>query len=437
MSKQKGHSLSVFFKMGLIKNIKRMNRMRVKKIFALVLLTIILMQSIVPCSAIVQDKVVTISLDTAYERSIQATNQFEKIEKSLFKLTKPYGAIEETHKIEKYDMKTEFNRLYDKMKSGQFLQSYEQGELVMYYAVFKDSDVFENKSLKPVIYPEEFPNCDVWLQMMQLKINAENLRKGLIDGVRQIYDNIIYIKDSIALSEEYLKVMERELNGVEQNYKNGTISKLEYEKYLMNFEIKKIELNKQKRTKENLELNLKKNLGLELNAIIEVKPYSISHKELYIPSYDISLNNALLNRREIALPKMNKLVAQTRIPLIDRYLTYLPQNEDLQLSMKETVLSIDEFDTEIKIQEDNVRKDIDNIYAKVSYNKKSVDIEARKYNESKKSYDKAKIQFQTGKISSTTLDYSRLSSEASKLSYEKAIRELAYQINVLNAACGI
>ncbi|AEY68100.1 TolC family protein [Clostridium sp. BNL1100] len=411
--------------------------MVVKKIWGLVLLTFILMQSIVPCSAITQEKVTTISLETAYENAILATNQFEKIEKSLYKLTKLYGAKEETRKIDKYDMKTEFNRLYDKMMSGQFLQSYEQGELVMYYAVFKDSEIFENKSLKPVINPDEFPNCDVWLQMMQLKINGENLRKGLIDGVRQLYDNLLYINDSIALSEEYLKVMERELCGVEQKFKTGTVSELDFERSRMNFQIKKMELNKQKRTKENLELNLKKNLGLKLNTVIEIKPYKISQKELYIPSYDISLKNALLNRKEIALPKMNKLAAQTRIPVINHYLTYVPQNEDLQLSLKETVLSIGEFDNEIKTQEGYVRKDIDSTYAKILHNKKGVDIETRKYNESKKNYDKAKIQYQAGQISSTSLDYSRLSCETSRINYEKAVRDLTYEINALNTACGV
>ncbi len=231
--------------------------------------------------------------------------------------------------------------------------------------------------------------------------------------------------------------MEGELSGVEQNFKNGTVSGLEFERSRTDFEIKKLELNKQKRTKENLELNLKKNMDLKPDTIIQIKPYGISQRELYIPSYNISLKNALLNRKEIALPKRNKLAAQTRIPVINHYLTYVPQNEDLQLSHKETLLSIDEFDNEIKIQEETVRKDIDNIYAKISYNKKSFDIETRKYNESKKSYGKAKIQYKTGKISSTTLDYSRLSSEASRLSYEKAIRELAYQISVLNTACGV
>lgn len=411
--------------------------MVVKKIFGVVLLTFILMQSIVPCAAITQDKNTAISLDTAYDKAILATNQFDKIEKSLYKLTKPYGALEETHKMHKYDMKTEFNRLYDKMISGQFLQSYEQGELVMYYAVFKDSEIFENKTLKPVIYPDEFPNCDVWLQMMQLKINGETLRKGLIDGVRQLCDNLILINDSIALSEDYLKVMERELYGIEQKFKNGTASEIDFNKSRMDFQIKKLELNKQKRTKENLEFNLKKNLGLKLNTVLEIKPNEISQRELYIPSYDISLKNALLNRKEIAIPKMNKLAAQTRLPIIDKYLTYVPENEELQLTFKETVLSIDEFDNEIKVQEEFVRKDIDNIYAKISYNKKSVDIETRKYNESKKSYDKAKIQYQSGLISSTALDYSRLNCEASRLNYEKATRDLAYKISVLTAACGV
>ena len=340
-------------------------------------------------------------------------------------------------KRDKYDMKEEFNRLYDKMKSGQFLQSYEQGELVMYYAVFKDSEIFKNKGLKPVINPEEFPNCDVWLQMMQLKINGENLRKGLLDGVRQLYDNLVYINDSIALTEQYIKVMELELGTVKQNLKNGTVSELEFERSRINFEMKKLELNKQKRTKENLELDLKKNMGLKQNTIIDIKPYSISHKELYVPSYDISLKNALLNRAEIAFTKMNKLAAQTRIPVINHYLTYVPQNEDLKLSLKETELSIDEFDNEVNIQEENVMKDIDNIYAKISYNKKSVDIETRKYNESKQSYNKAKIQHKAGQISGTALDYSRLSCEASRLSYEKAKRNLAYEISVLNSACGV
>ena len=411
--------------------------MEVKKIWGLVLSTFILMQSIVPCSAITQEKVTTISLETAYENAILATNQFDKIKKSLYKLTKPYGAIEETHKTDKYDMKAEFNRLYDKMMSGQFLQSYEQGELVMYYAVFKDSEIFQNKSLKPVINPDEFPNCDIWLQMMQLKINGENIRKGLIDGVRQLYDNLLYINDSIALSEEYLKVMERELCGVEQNFKNGIVSELDFDRSRMNLQIKKLELNKQKRTKENLELNLKRNLGLKINTVIEIKPYEVSQKELYIPSYDISLKNALLYRKEIALPKMNKLAAQTRIPVINHYLTYVPQNEDLQLSLKETLLSISEFDNEIKTQEAYVRKDVDSIYTKISYNKKSVDIETRKYNESKKNYGKAKIQYQAGQLNITALDYSRLSCEASRINYEKAIRDLTYEISALNNACGV
>ena len=54
-----------------------------KRFWGVLLSAFILTQSILLYSANAQDKVVTISLETAFEKTIESTNQFDKIEKKL------------------------------------------------------------------------------------------------------------------------------------------------------------------------------------------------------------------------------------------------------------------------------------------------------------------------------------------------------------------
>ncbi len=376
-------------------------------------------------------------MEDAYTKALSINNQIKSIDNNIYALIKPYGAIQKSQTISAYDMQKEFEKLYTRLKTGEFLKSYEQGELVMYYAVYKDSDIYKGKNLSPVINPEEFPNCDVWVNMMLLKINKEKVRAGIYDSIREIYNNLENMNDSIRTSEEYVKILENESEDAIKELNNGTISEFNKLKIENDYKINKLELNKLKRTKENLERTLKKTLGISLDAVIEIIPSSITEKDLRVPDLRVTVDKALLNRQEITVPKMNLLTAKIQMLTLDDYLTFIPKNENLKMSKGEVLASIDNLENNIKLQQEFVTQDINNKYIDVINLKRNLEIEDKKLNNLKKNYDAANQRFKSGTISSRNFHLVKLNYETGKANYDKAIRDLASGISKLNSACGV
>lgn len=405
---------------------------------AVLVVIILIISTLIPFSSFAADdiqiKPYVLSIEDAYQKALNTSIDLNKNDKNIYYLTKPFGATEVLHNRSQFNMENEFLRLYDKLKSGKFLQSFEQGELVMYYSVFKDSEVFRDKSLSPAIYPEEFPNCDVWVSMMQMKINGELMRRGILAQVRQLYDNLLYMDDNISISEEALNIAEKSAEIAEINYKNGKISEIEKEQIQGNFKTKRLELDKQKRSRENLERNLKNITGIDISDNIQIEPYKISKKDLTIPSYESCLNKAFLNRNEIAVAKMNLLATQIQLKNIENYIFYMPNIEDFQLTKQELLLRIDELKEQIKSQEHLVQISINDEYTQAAYNRKNLDIAEKNYNASQDKYNQAQLEYNQGKLSLNTLNNVKIAYEADKAIYDKAVRDLAYQIGKLKDA---
>lgn len=412
-----------------------------KKVFLIFLLIISVSSTIIPNKSFAAEgnerQTYKISLSDAYSKALNTSNDLNKTDQSIYYLTKPYGETDILHDRNQYNMEEEFIRLYEKMSSGKFLQSYEQGELVMYYATFKDSEIFKNKSLSPTINPNEFPNCDIWVRMMQMKISNELLRANIVDSVRQLYDSLLSINDNISIMAQTNKDLELGNEEADLNFKNGKISELQKTKITSNYEIQKLQLNKLKRTKENIERNLKKILGLNFDDEIQITPYKVLEKELVIPNYESCIKKALLNRNEISLVKMNLLASQIQLLTLDNYIWYMPENESLKMTKEETLLRIDELQDEIKEQEEFVTKAINTAYAEVEYQNKTLIIEKLKLETAQKDLDKAKLQYKSGQVSNKTLTNVKIAYEKSKASHESTLRELAHNINKLNNSCGV
>lgn len=377
----------------------------------------------------------TISIYDAYNRALNVSYDLEKNDRNIYELLKPFGATKIVHSRDQYNMENEFKRLYQKLKSGNFIQSYEQGELVMYYAAFKDTEIFKDKSLSPTILPYDFPNCETWVKMMQMKINNEKLRNNIIETVRQLYDNLISINDNIRIMVESNAAYELEFKEANQNFLNGKISEIDKIKIVNNYNIQKLELNKQIRTKQNIERNLKKVLGIELNDEIEIIPYKVL--DIVMPSYDSCINRALLNRHEIALAKMNLIATQNQLSILDNYIGYLPKDEGLKMSKQETLSSIDELLDEIKVQEEYVIKNIDTAYAEVDYQQKTLEIEKLNLQSAQKEFEKGNKQYKSGGVSYKQLLNFRIEYEKRKASYDRVLRGLHAKINELNSSCGV
>jgi len=410
-----------------------------KKVLLVFLLIVSI--SIIPINSFAvgaaEKQISKISLRDACSKALDANNDLIMNDKNIYDMLKGYGAPKLTHDRTKYNMENEFTRLYETMKSGKFLQSYEQGELVMYYATFKDSEIFKNKSLSPTINPNEFPNCDIWVSMMQMKIRNEILRVGTVDNVKRLYDSLLSINDNINIMTESNRILDLDYKEADLNFKNGKISELQRTKISNNYEIQKLRLNKLKRNKENIERSLKNVLGLNLNDDIQIIPYKVSEYELVIPSYQDCIKKALLNRNEISLVKMNLLANQIQLPILDNYVWNMPKIESFKMMKQETLLRVDELQDEIVAQEEFVTRAINTAYADVNYQKETLAIESLKLESAQKDLDKANFQYKSGQVSYKTLTNVKIAFDTSKASYESALRELAFRINKLNNSCGV
>ncbi len=384
-----------------------------------------------------QDGILQLKLEDAYIKSLNKSEQIAKNERDLFVLTKPYGAAKMIQNRNQYNMEEQFGRLYEKLNSGEFLQSYEQGELVMYYSIFKNTNIFLNKQLSPQIYPDEFPNCDVWIPMMQIRIANELVRIRTIDAVKQLFDSILSLDDQIGILEELNKVSDFENKEAIKNYESGSISKSDKVIINKNHESNKLELLKLRRLKENSLRQLKNITGLSLNQNVQVVPYFITDQDIEIPKYEDSLEKALINRNEIALSKMNLLATEIQLKAIKEYAILLPDSEEIQMKKQEAIMRVEELQNEIAENKNNVLIDINKLYGNVEYQKNILDIEKSNFESAEKNKNSSTIKYKNGSLSKIDLAKIEIEYMRSKATFEKAKRDLVYSISKLKTACGL
>ncbi len=384
-----------------------------------------------------EQKVDTISINDAYLMALSNSYDIAKNNKALYELLKYYGLAKSQNNIAQFDMEVEFNRLYQKLQQGTFLQSYEQGELLMYYAIFNESDYFRNKSLLPAINPYDFPNCGVWVNMMQIKMSSEIKRKSIIFSVKQLYDSLINLNDNINILNESIKITEDECKVANLNYKSGKITEMQKIRLEKQYEIQKLELKKIKRTKENTERNFKRLLGIDISKNIQVSAYEVSNEDITMPDYDYSISEALLNRNEVAMTKMELLSTQNELTNLDKYFWYLPNDEGLQMTREELLLRINELKNSVNENKNTVLKDINTKYSEAEYQLKTFEIEKNKFISAENELNNARMEYERNKLSLKSLLEKQINYLKVKSNFESSKRELASKITKIKYAYGV
>jgi hypothetical protein len=410
----------------------------VRKTVAILLLFIFLLA--VPASAEtdVQKNNVpeVLTLEYFYTKDINKTHQPTVMDQQIDSLWKQENDLMEASNgiQQQLDLLDSYKRLYEKREKGTTLTFEEQGEFLGYQYMFglKPPEYNSEEMFNKFIKTRDLPHYSVWAAIQNLKINKDMLLSSVKIGVKQLFDGIIDIQDTLALQEELYGNMQKQNAQMLLKYKSGMVS--EINKYISDVSLEKQRLSneKLKRTLDNLKMSLKQQLGISLKQDIVLKPYDNEKGIKLLSDYPNYLDKALKNRMEIVTSKMDLQVKQREADIIKQYFPNELLSERLEADQ-----ALEDKTIAYKDAVNKVTADITSGFKDVQLKKSDFYIAVGKYQSSEKKNKDAELQYAKGLISLADFWNVQLAFTQAKLGYNKAMRDYNNALYKLDTACGI
>lgn len=370
--------------------------------------------------------------------AIQNNREITNLGKTIKKLRKQYAGSYAIDVIntDRYDLDVRMNELYDKMIKSKLMSLDEQGELLMLYTALNNTIYTKNMKLEPYISSVDFPNASVCSTIVKSNINKELLYISVENGVRQAFDSILKLSESIKISADLFEIQTAKYNQAEMNFKNGSIS--EQERFLCEMEMKKqkIELDKLKRNLKNLEMSFKKQIGIDLNKEIKLIAYNTDLR-LSIDKYDKYLSEALARRSEIISVKMDLKAKEIELYRFNLVYRLDHRTDELDLYKKDIELQMVSLKNQLRESEETVEQDIRNAYVDLA--SKQISLENAKFNSDTAStnYKAAEIKNKTGTISKMNFKSAQITYNQVKIKYNVELRNFEYALYKMRNCCNV
>ena len=408
-----------------------------KRILISIIILILLLLPIDTMAA-TDDSVLIITLKDATIRAVDANNNITSIGKSIKKQRKRYGGsyVADIQNRDRYSLVTRMNELYDKLVRNKLMSLDEQGELMLLFDVFKNTDYTTKMKLEPLINSEDFPDALDCAAIVKTCINKELLTVSVEDSVRQLYDSILQVENSVEVSNKLYNLQEIKYEATKKNFLNGYVS--EEARFIAEQDLKKqgLEVNKVQRQLKNLQLSFKKLTNIDLNKEIKLVPYKtdISYT---IGTYNSYLNQALLHRNEIVSSKVDLKAAKIQLYRFNLLYRFEFSNSELDLYKRDMELQIDSLNQQIDENRLAVEQDIKIAYIDLLNQKELLAASKVTFDLQAKNYKEAKIKLDAGTLSKLQYKAAELSYSQAKNDYEAAQRRFDYSINKMKNCCNL
>ena len=235
------------------------------------------------------------------------------------------------------DAISDYTKLYQKSQARESFGLKDQQTMMMYMAMFgpkppsyTSEDMFDN-----FIKNRDFPHYAIWAGIQDAKEGKEVAKASISGAMRTLYDQILGLQDAVELQQGLYDMMDKQNTQLIAKYNLGQSSELE--KYLseVGLQQQKLAVSKLQRTFVNVEMAFKQQIGVPLTQNIVLKPYYQEDATKELPDYNDYLSKALDKRSEVVNGKLDLLVKQRELDIMQQYIKD-PQNTEL-LDEQQTV----------------------------------------------------------------------------------------------------
>ncbi|WP_179631977.1 TolC family protein [Clostridium peptidivorans] len=266
-------------------------------------------------------------------------------------------------------------------------------------------------------------------EIKKLDLSKEAATESIKNSVAELYDNIVQLKDAINLQENVYNNQKREYDNLVIRVNQGQAP--ETEKIIAETELNKLkfQISSIKRTRENLEMTLKKLLGVSLTRNINIEGQHISLES--IPSIESLVNNALSERSEIKSAQIDINVKERELDIAKGYLN----SEDSELKKAES--EVVQKKLILSNVENNIKSEMNKAFLEVQEKESIVGLNKAKLENNKKQLELMEQRYKQGIIPMSTVLSFNLAILSSEMEYQNSMLDLNKSINKLKSASEI
>lgn len=266
-------------------------------------------------------------------------------------------------------------------------------------------------------------------EIKKLDLSKEVAAEGIKNSVSELYEGILQLKDAVNLQESVYSNQKREYDNLVIKVNQGQVS--ETEKVIAEIELNKLKLqiDSTKRTKYNLEMTLKKLLGVSFSKNITIQGEDISLGA--IPNKEDLINSALSKRLEIKGAKIDIDVKEREFDITKDYLG----SEDPELKKAEQEVAQKKL--LLNNTESAIKEEINKAFLEVQEKERMVNLNKIKLENNKKQLELMKKRYNQDLIPMSTVLSFSLAILSGEIEYQNSIVDLNKSISKLKLAADV
>lgn len=377
-----------------------------------------------------------LTMEDCMNMAIDYLRQPENIDKQMDELWKQQNELIEISNViqQQLDALERFRQLYEKREEGVLFTVEEQTDFLVYQYMFGQQPPKYNREemFNSFIKNRDFPHYSVWAAHKNLGVSKEATIASIKMGVKQLYDSIIDLQDALSLQRELYDKMAKQHDQMLVKYENGLVS--EINKYMSEAALDKqrFAVQKLERSLDNLKMTLKQQIGIPLDQEIELTLYENSRELKTARVYSKYLEQAVKNRSEILIAKMELDVIQRENSIMREYLTneFVPDRMASDQALEEKTIVYEEA-------VNSVSADIFMGHKDVRLKLSDYHISVKKLQNSQRRLEHAKLAYDKGLIRIADLWNAEISNTQERIACNRALRDYNNAVYKLEKACGI
>lgn len=302
-----------------------------------------------------------------------------------------------------------------------------------YQAMFGSSPSLSNEELynkfgKSAVMADEA----TYIQLQSTMLDLKSTKLTLESTAKQLTQSYVKLSAAIDIQTQMLALNQRQLEELSAKYKLGMVSNIEVSKQQSAYEKAKLNLEKSKRSLENLEGQVKNFAGIGYKESIKISADTSlkSDKDLY--SLDAYIRFALENRKEVQKSKLELQMKQLADDTAKKYLFNADllerQNTANELALAKANLS----DTEYKVKKEIIQK-----YQQLQILKEAVTLGQQKLSNSQEQLAMTQSLLELGKVTKTQVMGAELDTLNQKMSLQNAIFDYNQMVDELTYQTGV
>ena len=230
-----------------------------------------------------------------------------------------------------------YNSLYTRDKNGVELELLERMQLEMFRAMYgltppqlSGIDKFNN-----YIKPGEFSCYQIYAQVEKARNQRSLINKTLASDIRETYNNILLMKNELAIQKNYLETYTEQNKKMHKLYENGLISQFDVYSSDTALMQQEITIGMAERNIQNMEILLKSKLGIPMDREIILESATVKNTLKLHSTYDYYLKRALSEREEILSAQIDLNNRSRELDVVKQYFTHelLTERIDAQIAM--------------------------------------------------------------------------------------------------------